>query len=383
MKKRIAALLCILIMVSLLQGCWNYREVDNLQIVAGVAVDRGYEGHKFHLTIDLADTTKAGKDKPVISTLVESEGDTIFNAVNNASARVGMQLYWENCQIAVISQDVAQESIIPVIDWLNRDLEPRITMELFISQERTAKEILKQQSTTMSITSFEIDKLYELNEQVQPIAEYSELYQISNTLAHKGSALVLPALRIADNIDDKVCILNGMAVFDGDRLIGYLTPTDSKYAMFVTNHVKGGSLEVKASTGNTIGSLKIFGNTTSVKTSVEDGKLKVSIETKTDVSMDELDTRMNYTDKDKIGEYEMMAESQLAAEIGKTIQIVQSQYGKDIFGFGDVLHRSDPGAWYTLQQNWDEAFRTAKIQVSCKIKIRNRGENISPERVAR
>lgn len=381
MKRRIAALLCLVITAGLLQGCWNYREVDSLMIVAGFAVDRGYEGYKYHLTIDLADTSSAGKDKPVVSKLIESEGNTIFEAVNNAIKKVGMQLYWQNCQIAVISQDIAQESILPVVDWLTRDAEPRITIELFVSQEKTAKEILAQQSATMSITSFEIDKVYELNEKVQPMAEYKELYQIENTLADEGRALTLPALRITDNNDDKICMLNGMAVFDKDKLAGYLTGDDSKYAMFITNHVQGGVLDVNASTGNTIAALEIFSNSTKITPSVENGKLKITIQTSTDAVLDELDTTTDYIDKNKRGELEFMAESQLAAEIGKTVQMVQSQYDRDIFGFGDALHISDPSTWYELRQNWDEAFKTAEVDISCKINIRNSSDSLAPVKV--
>lgn len=372
--KRISVLMALALVASLLQGCWNYKEVDSFLIVAGVAVDKGYEGYRYHVTIDIADTSSAGKDKPVVSTLVESEGDTISEAVNNSIKMVGMQLYWQNCQIAVISQDVATDTILPVVDWLNRSLEPRLTIELFISQEKTARELLQQQSATLSITSFEIDKYYELNEKVQPMAEYRELYDIYNQLADPGKSLLLPALRVMDNDGDKVCALNGMAVLNRDKLIGFLTPEDSKSVMFVTNHVKGGSMDVKAPTGNTIASLQIYGNNAKITSSVENGKPKFIIETSTDASLDEDDTITDFADKEHRGEFEFTAESQLAAEIGKTVQIAQTQLGVDVFGFGDVLHRQNPGAWYQLQQNWNEAFKTASVQISCNIKIRSSAE---------
>ena len=361
-----------------LQGCWNYREIDSLVIVAGFAVDTGYEGHKYHLTVDLADTSDAGKDKPVVSTLIETEGDTIFEAVSNANRLVGMQLYWQNCQIGVIGHDVAQESILPIIDWLNRDSEPRPTIELFVSQESTAKEILQQQSATMSITSFEIDKLYELNETIQPTAEYHELYDIYNTLADKNKSLLLPALSLTNNMGEKDCKLNGMAVFKGDQLAAFLTPRDSKYVMFATDHIKGGALQVRAPTGNPIAVFEMFSNKTDVTPSVQNGKIRMKIQTHTEVAINELDTTENFMDKNRLGELQQMAQNQLSGEIAKTVQIAQQEFGYDIFGFCDVLHRDDPTTWYSVEQNWDEVFKTIEVEVSCDIRIRDSGESQAP-----
>jgi spore germination protein KC len=244
MKRRIAILLVLLLVAAPLQGCWNYREVDTLNIVAGFAIDKGYEGYKYHMTIDIADTSSAGKDKPVVSTFVETEGDTVFDAVRKAMKKTGYRLYWPDCQIGIIGQDVAQESILPIIDFLMRDAEPRMTMELFVSQEKTAKEVLVQKTTTMSISSFEIDKLYELNELYDPVSPYQLLYEDYNTLASEGRALALPTLHLVTNMDTKTAMLNGTAIFDKDRLKGYLTAEDSFYMLFAMDRIKGGVFNV-------------------------------------------------------------------------------------------------------------------------------------------
>jgi spore germination protein KC len=377
MRRRVAALALAAVVSGLLQGCWNYREIESLNIVAGVAIDKGYEGKKFHLTVDIADTSNAGKDKPVITSLIETEGDTIFEAIRNAVKMTAYKLYFPNCQVVIIGKDVAAESIQPIVDWFMRDAEPRLTMELFVSQESTAKEILKQTSVTMAITSFEIDKVYELNEKTQPNAKYQTIYEIYNTLSSNEMALTLPAMDLAENMGETTCRLNGMAIFDKDRLVGFLTPEASQYAMFAMDDVKGGVLNVKAPTDNPIAGLEIYSNITRLTSTVEDGRLNVSIETDTEVAVNELDTTTDYLEKNKRGELESLAESQLSAEIGTVVQSVQSRYGKDIFGIGERLHRSDPDAWYALRQSWDEAFRNARVTVSCNIDIRNSSANSS------
>lgn len=383
MKRKTAALLVLLIMAGFIQGCWNYREVDSLNIVAGVAIDRGQEGYKYHLTIDIADTSNAGKDKPVVSTLIETEGDTMFDAVRNAVKKTGLRIYWPNCQIVVISQEIADESIQPIVDYFMRDAEPRITMELFVSQEKTAKEIMQQQATTMSITSFEIDKMYELTELYEPVTVYLQLHEIYNVLADKGRALTLPTLKLVENVGSKTAALSGTAVFDRDRLKGFINDEDSKYLLFLMDRIKGGVLTVKAATDNTIAALEIFGNKTTITPITENGEIRFSIHTETQTAVNELDTTMDYLEVDSVEQLQALAETQLKDNIERVIKIVQEQFGKDVFGFGDALHRSDPVAWNSVSQNWDEVFKNLKFDVSCKVIVRNAVSIQSPVKVGR
>jgi spore germination protein KC len=365
----------------MMQGCWNYKEIDSMNIVAGFAIDRGYEGYKYHLTIDIADTSRAGKDKPVQTDLVESEGDTIMDAIRNTMKRTGMKLYFPNCQIAIISRDVAQDSILPVLDFLMRDAEPRLTMELLISEEKTAKEVLQQAPTTMSITSFEIDKMYELSEKYQPATIYQVLYQNYNTLADEGRALTMASVRLSDNNGAKTAVLNGTAIFNKDKLAGFLTTEDSKYCLFVMDGVTAGVIDVKAPTGNTVAALEVFGNKTTVTPIVENGKIRFTIHTETDAALDELDETADVLDKDNLHAFETLAEKQLQENIARVIGMVQQQYGLDIFGFCDALHRSDLQTWRQVQQNWDSVFKNMQVDVSCKINIRNGASEKGPAKI--
>lgn len=377
MRRRVALLTALLLGACLAQGCWNYREVETYSIVAGIAVDKGYEGYKYHLTFDIADTSHVSKDKPVKTLLIESEGDTMFEAIRNALKRTGLVLYFQNCQVVVVGREVAEESILPVLDFLVRDHEFRPTIELFVSEEGTAKEVFKLEATTMSIASFEIDKIYENIEMYNPVAAYQLLYEDYNTLAARGRELALASLRVMENMGKETVEINGMALFNKDRLIGFLTAEDARLATFVMDRVRGGVLKVKAPGGNTIAALEVFGNKTNVEPQAGDGAVRFTVCTETDASLGELDKTENVSDRDKIAGFEAAAEMQLRNEIVRVVKAVQ-QTGSDIFGFGEALHRSDPGAWYHLEEGWDETFRRAQVEVNCNIGIRNQGAKKMP-----
>ncbi len=380
MKRRL--LLAALLLLTLpLQGCWNYREIESLSIVAGVAIDQGQDGHKYHLTFDIADTSAAGKDKPVKTSLLECEGDTIFDAIRTASKSYGMRQFWQNCQVVVVSREVASESILPIIDFLFRDAEPRLTVEVFISEEETAKAILETKPASMAIKSFELDKIYEQNEKLKPVAIYQRLYEIHNTLASSGRQLVLPSLRHVKNGEGMACELSGMSLFRRDRYAGSLSQEDSGYAMYVMDRVQGGIFNVKTPVGNAIAALEVFGNKTTVIPMVDgSGALRFVVHTETEVALGALEERTDVMSKELMNGFEAAAELQLKTEIERVIALVQKT-GLDIFGFGEALHRSDPGAWYQVQDNWEEVFKTLPVEVSCRINFRNSGMSDRPAKV--
>lgn len=52
--RRLAVMLCSLTVFTL-SGCWNYREVDKLTTVAGIAIDKGVEDGQIKLTVEVVD----------------------------------------------------------------------------------------------------------------------------------------------------------------------------------------------------------------------------------------------------------------------------------------------------------------------------------------
>jgi spore germination protein KC len=378
MRKKLAMMMSLMLMVSLCQGCWNYREVDMLQVVAGFAVDKGYEGKKYHMTIDLANTSSAGKDKPVSTTILETEGDTVFDAVRNTVKKTGNKLYWSDCQIVVIGSDVAEESILPIVDFLMRDAEPRLTINLLISKEKTAKEVLTAMPATVPIASFEIDKEIELNAKNQGTTVAYKVYEVYNQLADKNKGVTMAVIHNSENNGKLTNELDGIAVLRNDRLIGFLTPDDARNFLFVVDQVLGGVLLVKASTGNVIAALEISENKTSIKPEYDGDRITLHIKTSTTAALGELDTTQDYINKEGRKKLKLMAEQQLQNQIRDTIQMVQNQFGVDIFGFDDVVHKSNLVIWNRVKDDWPETFKNLKIDVLSEIDIVNSAYENTP-----
>lgn len=156
-KKIISMIFIIIICPSILCGCWNYREINTLSIIAGMAIDKNMVTNKYILTTEIITTQAQGVSSIISSQIFESEGDSIFSAVRDMIEKTGLRLFWSDAKVVIISESLAKEGIIPAIDWTNRSNFVRPDMWILISKGNTASEILKTKINLNEVTSFHLD----------------------------------------------------------------------------------------------------------------------------------------------------------------------------------------------------------------------------------
>ena len=154
MKTIRITLLGLLIFINALfiTSCWDYREIDKLAVVAGVAVDKGTTG-QYEVTAEIVQIS-GGKDTKTMSNTITMEGRTMFDAVRNGISLSGKKLYWSHTKVIILSKEIASEGVMKVIDWFNRDAETRPDFHVLISEGASAKEIFSGQGATEEIKSF-------------------------------------------------------------------------------------------------------------------------------------------------------------------------------------------------------------------------------------
>lgn len=381
MRGRMLFLILLIINTTTFTGCWNYREINQLSIVAGMAVDKSETG-KYILTVEIVDLHEGGRDTRIKSKLLEIEGDTLFDAVRNAVKITALRLYFGQMEILIISQEIAREGVFELVDILSRNAEPRLTIDLLVSKEKTANEILNSQSITTEIRSYEINDMLDAQKILSKTSKV-EIYQFINALPCEGIYPVLPCVHLTETAGLKTSELSGTAVFKGDKLIGFLDEEETKYFSFITDKIKGGLLILKNSPDeNNINiSLEIYENKTKVKPVYSDGKVSIRLETKTRVVFAEQGTRENFMNESGRLMLEKDAGELLKTNITKVIQKVQKDFGVDIFGFGSIVNADMPDLWKEIGYDWNTVFKDMEVNVNTTIEIQNSGLLSKPIKV--
>jgi spore germination protein KC len=375
MKSRMYILLPIIILLqtTTLTGCWNYREVDKLTIVAGVAIDKG-KNHKYQITVETIEISGDQDAKPV-SQQISMEGDTIFDAVRNEISLTGKRLYWSHTKVVILSKAIAKEGILRVADWFNRDSETRADVLLLVSKEKRAKDIFKGAGTTNQIKSFVLAEMLK-NEKSLSKAPITELWKFANDLETRGIVAILPSVHLKKNNSHYSPQINGTAIFHRDKLMGFIDSAETKNILFVLDEVKGGLLTLKSSKSknSTPISLEIFKSKTKKKPIIHNGKINYKINIDTTVSLDEIGGNANILEVKQIKQLEQQAGYALKHRIEKCINDIQSSYGVDVFGFGKQLQKDEPKIWKQVASRWEKGkFKDINVRVNTKVHIKGSG----------
>lgn len=362
----------------LVTGCWNYREIEKLSIVAGAAIDK--EDDQYLMTVEIANLA-GGKEAKVESKKIEAKGDTIFDAARNVIKISGKRLYWSHVKVVIFSQEIAREGIIQAIDWFNRDAETRMSTNMLISKEKTAKELLEKQSITAEIRSFEMYDMLTSQESLSKAPRIA-VYEFINALAAQGKSAVLPAVGITENEGQKTSELSGTAVFKEDRLIDFLDGEDTKYFLFILNKVRGGLLiqKVRTESSDANVTLEIFSELTNtkIKPIYSNGKLTMKLDVYITVSIGEIGGTENYINEPGRAKLKKDVEESLKDNIKRVIKKVQNDYGSDIFGFGSIVKGDMPYVWKDIEKDWEKIYKDLDVNVNVDVDITNSALVVKP-----
>lgn len=372
----------IIIFTCFLTGCWNYREVEKLAIVAGVAIDKDGEDKVLVTTEIVSVQQEKGRStlKPVY---IQAVGITFFDAARAMISLQGKRIYWSHAKVIIISEEIAKEGISKVLDFINRDAEVREDMWVLLSRGGSAREIFNSKPVFESLVSFEIEDTMRASEALSRYPSI-ELYKFLDNIGRNETATTIPTIKIIESTGMTVSYVTGSAIIQRDKLLGYLGETDTKSLLWVQNELKGGIYPVKDAAGTqTNVSLEIFKSKTKIKPEVSDGEPIIKINILTDVNIGEIMGTEDFISKNVRELLEKDAEARIKKDIEDLIEKAQKDYKSDFLGFGENIKRSMPSVWKSIEKEWNGIFPDIETRVEVDIKIRGSATTRKPIKVGK
>ncbi|WP_438495417.1 Ger(x)C family spore germination protein [Paenibacillus sp. IHBB 3054] len=368
-QKILSALLSA-VLLFIMSGCWNYTEIDDMSIVAGVAIDRNKADGKLQMTVEIVDTQGGLQENQAGFKTLSLTGDTIFEIARNMISITGKKLFWSHAKVIIFSEEVAREGLIKAIDWYSRDTETRSDVFIFVSEQKNARDVVNQNSTTEAIMSFELAQMMR-DEKYVSSAPVVEIWDFIDKLETSGYSAVAPLVYINEKNGQKNERVDGAAVFVKDKMVGKLNGKEARNMLFAKNDIKGGVLEVNNAQGTPAYSLEILSSRTKVRPTMIDGKVHIQINTVTHTGLDEVMTAAGLSSNENIAAIEKRAGEDLQKEILSLIHKLQQEYHADIFGFGEAVHENLPKTWTKLREQWPDQFVNLNVDVSSKVIIQS------------
>ncbi|MGG3157719.1 Ger(x)C family spore germination protein [Priestia megaterium] len=394
MKRKGAFLLLMMTMTFFLTSCWSKKELTDLAIVSAMGIDKTKDG-RYHLTLQIINPGNVaggmqggggGTQSPPV-TIYSASGDNIVEASRRASGRISRRLYYAHTNLIVVGEKLArEEGINTLIDALDRDPEFRITATMVITNHSTAADLVKTLTPVDKIPANKVLKTLEFTERKWGENVKTSLQEVMKSLESPGRGTVVSGFRLVgnpqqaqklDNLQESApgatLQASGIAVLKQGKLVDWLYGKSARGTVWILDKIQGTDININWGGRKQAIAYQTVRQKTSVSAHVKNGQPHISVHTRVEGDLDEMEAPVDITNPKVITKIEQSMRKEIKKELNKAIKRAQKNK-TDIFGFGEVVHRSRPNQFKKLKAEWNDVyFPKLKVDITVEAYIRRAG----------
>jgi len=403
-----------------LSGCYDSTEIDEEVYALAVGVDKGVS-NIIRVTIQYAtykdggggqksggggngESAGGGKEEEsgeVDGTVVATvEAPSLLEAINMLNLSSNRQISLFHTKMLVFSEDYAREGVMRYVEPLARYRQVRDSMRVVVCQG-TAEEFIKKGSDYVGANmskGMELSFYQSQNTGYFPDVFFHDFY--ASVLSPYGQSTAIYAgvndfkqlevptnreLKLVTDLDMKPGQIPrkggskseffGTAVFDGDKMVGYLLQNETRFYLIATGKFQWGTFTFKDPQSPNYAFLLEITNSRKpeVEFRFEEGVPVIDLKIGLEAELVSSQSRINYEDLDRIAELETEVEKYFCDGIKRTIDKTQQEWNSDIFFFG----KKAAAQFRTIQEmesyNWLQHYHQAEVNVDVDVKIRRSG----------
>jgi spore germination protein KC len=159
-RKTLIVLLCLL-----LSGCWDYKDLNKLSIVTGMAFDQAKDG-KLKVTLEIVDRSSSPKKEGLRTRSVEVTEKNAKEAVQKAARGLDFELYYGALAVVIFGDGVKEGELL---DWLHDNREVRETVYI-VRAEKAGKKLQTEEDG--GIAAYMLRDILDASEDAKPLELY-------------------------------------------------------------------------------------------------------------------------------------------------------------------------------------------------------------------
>lgn len=365
MKYGWLGLLFILIILCL-SGCWDIIPIEDRAQVLVIGVDYAPASdneNRVRLSAqvptikNLIQTSSPFMDrqKPVFKPLIV-EGKSFLEAIQSMEDRVFQSMVIGNVKIIIISSQAAQADLLDILTILLR--QPTVSFQTQVMySEDSAEEIVRFE------TPFELQPGLMIGKQQESSLKLIQSFpmRLWELIARIDNGITDPYLPVISlDRENKCYVLDGLKIFQGDKIIATLSPDDSYLFGILTGKVEEAYKEITVQ-DQVVGFSKVQYQS-KIRTVKQQNQKQLQVEIRATGTLLQIPKGFaNRAATYKMFRNEM--EKQLRKQILSFIKKLQS-LDSDPVGFRKSMEIAGI-------KNWDEIYPKVPVDVKVQFKFRN------------
>ncbi|MEW9672529.1 Ger(x)C family spore germination protein [Ammoniphilus sp. 3BR4] len=378
----------------LLAGCWSRRELNELAIAVAMGIDK--VENEYQITVQVVEPSqvasgKGGGDGRSPVTTYQANGKTEIEAIRKMTMISPRRIYTSHLRMLVIGEEVAKAGIKNTLDFLSRGQEFRTDFNVVVTKGTRASQILKILTPTEKIPANKMFSSLNQSEIIWGPTSATTLIELLSDIVKQGKQPVLTGIQVIGNAQQGESQDNisspspptqigyrGYAVFRNNKLVGWLNEKESNGYNFVVNNIKSSIVNTPCPQEGHL-AFEIIHSSTELNSFLRNKKPSIKIEIRTEGNISEVNcSNLNITKTEVLEELENNLEQEIKKDIEHVINISQKKMKSDIFGFGEVIHRSHLSYWEQVRDDWEKIFANLPVDINVDLKIRRIGTVSNP-----
>lgn len=399
--RRLAWVVLLACLCLIAGGCVKGAEVNRLAMVDLLGLDATEDGGIL-LTAQVIIPTRLGvgptgaaaQGSPFL--LAQATGRTVAEAIAQLDKTVPRQIFLEHLQMLIIGEELARQGLLPIADFLLR--EPQIRTDLLVAVAPDGAEPVVSLIPPLPALPGEAWKTLVRNERIA-------VSSIRNLLVSLGEEGIDPFLTtiapspVVDpdgqgNIGDIALV--GAALFQGDRLAGYLDPEEAlglqwllgdrpRAVLTVTDADvlrEMGTSPAMLENGNPAGApagrpaaarapgvitLRVTRADSSLfPVRVDPPTLKLQARLETEIA--NVASLLDVEDSQITEAIQRVAARQVMDQVETAVRKMQTLQA-DAAGLGAKFRRHRPSWWKAARSHWPQLFPRARLEYDVKVSV--------------
>lgn len=451
MKKDLILISLVIISGFLLfMSLFNFKNPINIPgnieqnyFVLAVGVDISNDGvNKYKLTaIGEKFSTQSGNassSQGKNAEIVTANGNSIFETLRNFALFKSKSAFWGHIKYILISEEIAKENILDILDFFIRDHEFRFDTTVVIVKDTSAESFIRSGEQINQFTVDLIDGVFH-NIGKLSLSYEIQLSDIMQTFNNLYCSAYIPTISMVSRKNDEINTgkmgndtvtigggkpvgttlkkeneskegstsssdsstkedsgsnqstssqssdsgpkdstsikekdilyfnLNGFAVFDGVKLLGYVSDYMARGLNWVNSNIVSSVILVKDSKENEV-AMEVIKSNSEIKIELDEDVPKASINISFSTNLAEVMSQDNIFNEEELSRLQKEQTNVVKKEVESVVEFAQKN-NVDILGISDAIYHQHPLKWEKIKENWVEIFKSMEININVESNI--------------
>lgn len=384
----------LILLLPLLSGCYNYRELNDLGITTAVSID--YKDNNFYVIAEVINPIKqqdasSSNNSPFVN--YNSSSSSLQGAFRKVVLESPRQLYAAQLEIIVLSEEVVNNHLEEVLEYFARDPESRTEIKIIVAKTEDSTKAITLQTLLTSLSSSNIINSLDLQSKVLGMSYPVTLNELLNMYIDPYLEVVLPSMTLYGNYeigDEKENIttsspkaivkIDGSTITKDNKILGYLDLEESKILNLINGKLKETIIKMNYYDGYIIfepNRIKV-----SRELDIKNNIIKINISGYSKTK--EIQSNINLKDPKEVEKLNKALNMELEKKITDTFNSIREKYGTDVFGFQELYYRTNYKYFKENCTNWyEDIYPKIKLEVKANVRLYEKGNTLGGLRYER